>query len=331
MQDPDERTASPALRNGGPATVRRAIGWYRTNDRLHCGDQITVAADALAGYRVDTAAGKDALLLCDTTEMCDALNQRLHHDTIAADAPTITGARGHEIGVGDLILTRDNDASIPLRNTDDPAAEQSPVRNGQRWQVTAINTDNNRLAVRRLDDNTLGVFFNDYVREHITHGYAVTVHSAQGVTADTTHAVLSETATRALAYVAMTRGRQANTAYLYQRACEASEYSHDQPAGVHLMRRGGSRAAATMMRAILARESLDQTAHDLAAGTDPEQLPERVARLLIDHRAQAVQSRRATYQSWQAKTREPQANRERDTDQHLSRDREQSMDYSVDL
>jgi hypothetical protein len=86
-----------------------------------------------------------------------------------------------------------------------------------------------------------------------------------------------------------------------------------------------------MMRAILARESLDQTAHDLAAGTDPEQLPERVARLLIDHRAQAVQSRRATYQSWQAKTREPQANRERDTDQHLSRDREQSMDYSVDL
>jgi ATP-dependent exoDNAse (exonuclease V) alpha subunit len=51
------------------------------------------------------------------------------------------------------------------------------------------------------------VFFNDYVREHITHGYAVTVHSAQGVTADTTHAVLSETATRALSYVAMTRSQ----------------------------------------------------------------------------------------------------------------------------
>ena len=33
------------------------------------------------------------------------------------------------------------------------------------------------------------------------------------------------------------------------------------------MRRGGSRAAANMMRAIIARESLDQSAHDLAAGT----------------------------------------------------------------
>ena len=155
MRDPEERAASLALRNGGPASVRRAIGWYRTHDRLHCGDAITMAADALAAYQADTAAGKDALLVCDTTEMADALNQRLHHDTIAADAPTVTGARGHRIAVGDLILSRHNDASIPLRNTDDPAAEQSPVRNGHRWRVTAINPDNNRLAARRLDDNTL--------------------------------------------------------------------------------------------------------------------------------------------------------------------------------
>jgi conjugative relaxase-like TrwC/TraI family protein len=105
MRDPDERGASLALRNGGPAPVRRAISWYRTHDRLHCGDQITMAADALAAYKADTAAGKDALLVCDTTEMTDALNQRLHHDTIAVDEPTVAGARGHRIGVGDLILS----------------------------------------------------------------------------------------------------------------------------------------------------------------------------------------------------------------------------------
>jgi conjugative relaxase-like TrwC/TraI family protein len=118
MQDPDERTASLALRNGGPAPVRRAIDWYRTHDRLHCGDQIAMAADALAAYKADTAAGKDALLVCDTTEMADALNQRIHHDTIAAGAPTVTGARGQRIAVGDLIISRQNDVSIPLRNTD---------------------------------------------------------------------------------------------------------------------------------------------------------------------------------------------------------------------
>jgi hypothetical protein len=118
MQDPDERGASLALRNGGPAPVRRAIDWYRTHDRLHCGDAIAMAADALAAYKADTAAGKDALLVCDTTEMADALNQRMHHDTIAAGAPTVTGARGQRIAVGDLIISRQNDVSIPLRNTD---------------------------------------------------------------------------------------------------------------------------------------------------------------------------------------------------------------------
>jgi hypothetical protein len=168
MRDPDERAASLALRNGGPASVRRAIGWYRTHDRLHCGDQITMAASALAGYQADTAAGKDALLVCDTAEMTDALNQRINHEAIAAEAPAVTAARGHRIAVGDLILTRHNDASISLRNTDDPAAENAAVRNGQRWRVTRINPDNNRLIARRLDDNTLGAFFDDYVREHIT-------------------------------------------------------------------------------------------------------------------------------------------------------------------
>ena len=75
----------------------------------------------------------------------------------------------------------------------------------------------NRIAAERLDDGARAVFEGDYLREHVSLGYAVTVHSAQGVTADTTHAVLGENTTRALLYVAMTRGRHTNTAYLYQR------------------------------------------------------------------------------------------------------------------
>jgi AAA domain/TrwC relaxase len=130
MHDPDERTASLALRNGGSASVRRAIAWYRTHDRLHCGDQITMAADAIAAYKTDIASGKDALLLCDTTDMVDALNQRLHRDTIAAKAPTVTGARGHHIAIGDFILTRYNDASIPLRNTTTPPPNRARCATG---------------------------------------------------------------------------------------------------------------------------------------------------------------------------------------------------------
>jgi conjugative relaxase-like TrwC/TraI family protein len=298
MRDAGERSASLALRNGGPASIRRAIGWYRTHNRLHCGDQVTMAADALTAYKADIATGRDALLVCDTTEMADALNQRLHHDTIDPDAPTVTGARGHRIAVGDLILTRRNDATIALRNTDNPAAEQNPVRNGQRWHVTHINPVTKRLAARRLDDNTMGVFVNDYVRQHITYGYAITVHSAQGVTADTTHAVLGENANRALTYVALTRGRDTNTAYLCQRANEHER--QDAPTEArHVSNRGSRQRAATLLRAITANGEHPATAHDIAATSALKLLPARVCDA-VERRALAVRDRSRTFRNWRA-------------------------------
>lgn len=52
------------------------------------------------------------------------------------------------------------------------------------------------------------MFEGDYVKDHVTLGYAATVHSAQGVTADSSYAILGEGASRAMLYVAMTRGRR---------------------------------------------------------------------------------------------------------------------------
>ena len=97
------------------------------------------------------------------------------------------------------------------------------------------------------------------------------------------------------------------------------------------MRRAGSRLAANLMRAIIGTDHRAETAHRLAAGTDPEQLPPLVARLLIDRHAQVVQTRRATYQSWQAEARQRQASLDRDFDQHMSRDREQSTGCGLEL
>lgn len=53
--------------------------------------------------------------------------------------------------------------------------------------------------------------------EHITHGYAITVHASQGTTAHSTHAVLGDNTSRATLYVAMTPARESNTAYLCER------------------------------------------------------------------------------------------------------------------
>jgi hypothetical protein len=334
MHDPNERTASLALRDGGPNAARRAVDWYRRHDRLHTGDPIAMAHDALAAYRFDVAAGKDALLVCGTVEMCDAINRRLHDEFIDPDAATVTAARGHHIAVGDLIISRQNDPTVAIFREQDNVPADDPVRNGNRWRVIAVDTEHHRIAARRLGDGARAAFSRDYLREHITHGYAITVHASQGTTAHTTHAVLGDNTSRATLYVAMTRGRESNTAYLYERMASEGDHEHADVPGVHVMRRGTSRQAATLIRAIIAnRDELPQTAHHVAGANDAQHLPPRVRRLAVERRVAAVERRRATYQSWRAETQELAAERQRSVDQQPRRDRrrEQIRDYGLGL
>jgi conjugative relaxase-like TrwC/TraI family protein len=334
MRDPEERSASLAVRDGGPAPVRRAVDWYRRHDRLHTGDDIAMAADALQAYRVDTAAGKDTLLVCDTTEMCDALNRRIHDESIDAALPTVTAARGQRIAMGDVIISRRNDPTNPVHDATDFAKAVDPVRNGQRWRVFAVDAEHGRIAARRLDDGARVAFTGDYLQEHITHGYAVTVHSAQGVTAEATHAVLGEKTSRNLLYVALTRGRESNTAYLYERRAGETEHEHaaQLEPSVHVARRGTSREAAHLVRAIIGnRDDQARTAHDIAAHThDRTQLPQRVQHLLDQH-TNAVQTRRRIYRQSIQVTVDERIEQQRFIDAHLSRDREQGLDYGLEL
>ncbi|WP_454561520.1 MobF family relaxase [Mycobacterium haemophilum] len=319
MHDRDERAASLALRGGGPAPVRRAIDWYRHHDRLRTGDQVAMSTDALAAYRTDTEASKDALLLCDTKEMADALNRRIHTETINATAPTVGVARGHRVAVGDLIISRRNDPTIPVLDATRNAPATDPVRNGNRWRVYAIATDNSRVAARRVEDGARAVFTGDYLREHITYGYAVTVHFAQGVTADTTHAVIGESVTRALLYVAVTRGRESNAAYLYQRVAGEADHQHREAGGVHVARRGSSRDAAHLMRDIIgAHDEPARTAHDVTVTTEREHLAELVS-ALVDQRAKATEHRHKNYAEWRARTNTAMSVNERERGHHQSR------------
>ena len=155
------------------------------------------------------------------------------------------------------------------------------------------------------------------------------MHSAQGVTADTTHAVLGENTSRALLYVAMSRGRDTNHAYLYERRAAETEHEQPQPDGLHIARRGSGRDVAQLVRGIIATDDeRPRTAHDIAADTqDRDQLPERVRRLL-DRRTHAVQARRSTYQQWCDQAAQLLAERERWIDQHISRGRHLGVDRS---
>lgn len=287
MRDPEERQASLALRDGDADALRRAVDWYRDRDRIHAGDQVTMAADALEAYRSDIAAGKDALLVCDTVEMADALNERLHREHQDPGTSTVVvGMRGQRIAVDDLIVTGRNDSTVELRPSDLDWSEPDPVRNGHRWRVAAVDASTNRLAAERLEDGARAVFGAEYLRDHVRLGYAVTVHSAQGVTADTTHAVLSDGATRSLLYVAVTRGRGGNNAYLYERTT-AGGSPRAEGCG-HLPVRGTRREAASVASRILARDDRPVTAHQVASTTNSGRLPAGVALLLHQRDAALV-------------------------------------------
>jgi len=135
--------------------------------------------------------------------------------------------------MGDLIIGRRNDSTMRISQAEHDVPAADPVRNGNCWRVAAVDADRNRIATRRLSDGP-AIFGGDNMREHITDGNAVTVHAAQGVTADTSHAVLGENASRAALYMAMTRVRESNNAYRYQHEAEASEYGDARPDKLHV-------------------------------------------------------------------------------------------------
>jgi conjugative relaxase-like TrwC/TraI family protein len=308
MRDPEERDASLALRCGHGHRLRKAVGWYRIRGRLHTGDPIAMAADALQAYHDDRVAGKDSLLLCDSWEMVDALNRRLHDTGAATQGPTVSAARDQMVGVGDLIMSRNNDATISVQ----PGARHrgghvDQVRNGNRWRVARVDPATNRVAAERTTDKARVVFEGEYLSEHVTLGYAATVHSAQGVTADCCHAIVGEGATRAMVYVAMTRGRENNHAYIYRRLSGESDHEHTAPVAspqIHRLQRRGKYLAAHAFRSILGRDDRPCTMHAEAERTQRHLLPHAVADVLARHERRRAARRTAwrEYTAWREHT-----------------------------
>lgn len=165
-------------------------------------------------WRADRDAGLRTLMIAGTGEMVAELNERARADLLTAGRVEAEGVRLHDgttAGVGDLVVTRLNDRRLTTGRT--------WVKNGDRWQVTHRYEDGS-LAVRRLGkgDQPRGkalVLPAKYVREELELGYASTVHRAQGASVDTAHALVDpEKAARELFYVAMTRGKHRNHAYV---------------------------------------------------------------------------------------------------------------------
>lgn len=178
--------------------------------------QIVVHASEVERLAALAGVG-DGLVVADTREQVAALNAAIRdhrhglstdHPATAAGAVTkpltssltraLTTGGGERLGVGDRIATRRNDRDLAVANRDT-------------WTITGIGDDGSLTITGRNGTRSLPAA---YTREHVELAYATTIHGAQGETVDTAHLCLGEGTGAAAAYVAMTRGRDANTAHL---------------------------------------------------------------------------------------------------------------------
>ena len=166
-------------------------------DALHeRGDIVVHGSQAEA---IDAIASVRGLVVADTRDKVAELNAALREERRGVrGGGTLTTRSGEEIGVGDRVATRRNDRELGVANRDT-------------WTVTALSADGSVQVAGRAGGRTLPAI---YVQQHLELAYATTVYGAQGETVDHAHLLISETTGAAAAYVAMTRGRQSNTAHL---------------------------------------------------------------------------------------------------------------------
>lgn len=169
--------------------------------RLHADDNVLreyIAQHARDGETITVASNKEAA----------RLNERIRAERIARglvdDSTTTTGSDGLSIGAGDLIQTRRNDTSLG-------------VANRQQWIVQHVEADGS-VWVRdahdeRKRERTLHLPA-EYLSEHAHLSYAATAYGMQGVTAPSSHTILTDSINGAAVYVGMTRGRGENALHV---------------------------------------------------------------------------------------------------------------------
>lgn len=226
FQNVEEREASLTLRDGD-ASFGNPFQWYIDNDRAVAADADNAVATAFAAWQEDTNDGKKSLMLAPDNPMVDDMNSRAQAFRMAEGSvrldKSVAVRGGHDAGVADIIVTRQNDSSLVVEGD-----KNSPfVVNGARWVVDSID-ESGGVSASSLTGTGQVYLPPEYVSANVQLGYAVTVHRAQGATVDTAHAVLTPDTSRNSAYVAMTRGKQLNMAYVITEDSDSIDVSSSQ-------------------------------------------------------------------------------------------------------
>lgn len=153
-----------------------------------------------------TDDGKSAIILAGTRKDVRALNELARAERVQAreieQGERVKTEQGYrDFSQGDRIVFLKNDKKIG-------------VKNGQLGTIEKLERDGSdfRLTVRGDDGKLASFNTRDYDR--LDHGYATTVHKAQGVTIDRAYVLSGSMHDRELSYVSMSRSRQETRLYI---------------------------------------------------------------------------------------------------------------------
>jgi conjugative relaxase-like TrwC/TraI family protein len=249
-----ERPASLALRDGTPG----ALAAYRIAGRLHaCADGDAALDGVFAHWAAARADGP--LMLARTRLDVDALNERARAAALAAGdiAGPVTVSGERQWQVGDLLRARRNDRRLSVGG--------GHVRNGDRYRVLGPGPDG-ALLVEDMSGRGRAILPATYVAEHADYGWASTIDGAQGATADVGIVLARPGLDREHLYVAMTRGRHANHAYITPDPSTDDDHHHGQHGHPHPRQSAHAEAdpqeqAVRVLQAALTRSGGQDAAH----------------------------------------------------------------------
>lgn len=228
-----ERAASLRLRHGDTTVV----DLYEQHHRLHGGTATHMRRAVVDAWWQATEVGEKAAMMAPTREAVTALNlaaqlRRLGAGELNRAGPTLD-LPDQRLYVGDVVATRRNERQL---RTD----QKRMVKNRDRWTVDTIHPDRSLTVSGRTGTAHLPA---EYVADHVELAYAETSLANQGRTVDRSFLYLDGPTDARGIYVALTRGRATNEAFVVLRGeetpadviAEALTRSWaDEPAIVHL-------------------------------------------------------------------------------------------------
>ncbi len=206
-----ERDALELLRDGD---AERALRLYEDRGRVVAGESADDVRRSLVADWWAARDGESLMIAFRRVDVAD-LNGRARalmkaSGRLGSDELVLPGGA---FAVGDQVLLRRNDRRLG-------------VANGERGVVVALDQARGGLVVdvgsRRV---ALDREYLDRGGPALMHGYAITGHSAQGLTCDRAFVLVTSEASREWCYTALSRGRQANRIYAVVPERERDEFA----------------------------------------------------------------------------------------------------------